>query len=107
MEKMTVSVSESQAERIRERIESNKADSRSEALRQELERSNAKSPARETIDIAASSIGLVGLLLVGFTFFMSDSLRMIALVPVIGSSVLFSIGYLIDAPGLPGVVRHE
>lgn len=107
MQKMTVSVSESQAERIDRRMDENESLNRSEALREELQASNHRSEMRKTLDVAATSVGAVGLLLVGLTFFMNDAIRTLALAPVMGSSVLFIVGYLIDAPGLPGVVRHE
>lgn len=107
MEKITVSVRESQADRISDRVESGKAKNRSEALRQELRASKYKSEIRQTIDVAATAVGIAGLLLVGFTYFMDDSIRALALIPLLGSSALYVIGFLIDAPGLPGVVNHE
>lgn len=107
MQKISVSVSESQAERIADRVESGRAENRSEAMRQELQAAKYKSNVRETIDVAATAVGIAGLLLVGFTYFMDDSVRTLALAPILGSSALYVMGFLIDAPGFPGVIVHE
>lgn len=96
MDKITVSVTETQHDRLKRRVENNVAENRSEALRQEIEQTNNKSPRRKQLDIAANSLGTVGILMIGFTFFMSDSIRVLSLVPIIGSTVLFTLGYVID-----------
>lgn len=96
MRKMTVHITESQAKRIEARQDDGRADNRSEAMRQELRQTNDKSPRRKVIDVSANTLGTVGIVMLGFTFFYPGPIRALSLVPLIGSIFLYSIGYLID-----------
>lgn len=96
MEKITVSVDESQYDRIEQRVDDNRAENRSQALRQEIRATNDKSSRRKNIEVAANVLGFVGIMMIGLTFFMADSIRVVSLVPIIGSLTLFVTGFLID-----------
>lgn len=97
MEKVTVSVSKEQYERVINRVENNVADSRSQAMRQELRNTNDVAPARDTIDTVGNILAVAGCTMIGFTFFYPIEIRIFSLLPIFGSILCFGIGQYVNS----------
>lgn len=96
MEKITVSVSKEQYEKINKRVDNDIADSRSQATRQELRNANDVTPTRKTVDKLGNILAIAGLTMIGLTFFYPIQIRVFSLFPIFGSILCFGIGQYVN-----------